>query len=328
MIARCQLCTSCASSSTRTASGESARCLPRWQPGVPDSRRQAVAAELGFSETVFVDDRASGQLRIYTPAVELPFAGHPTVGAAWLLAREESSLESLRLPAGNVGVRHAEDATFIAARADWAPPFEYRQLNSPAEVRAIAASGQTSNAYIWSWIDEPAGTIPARSFAPELELPRTRQPAPRPSAFALGSTVQSPCTKGMALSSFVGQRGTATSRWAARLPSIEGVSTRSTAQVETGWPASTIGEVAGDLEDVLVSSASTGPTAPPTSCSSGCAASARSTGPRTCTEFPEAAGFWSVTTADDVHAVSRDWQTYSSERGGIIAVTARSSRSS
>jgi cytochrome P450 len=39
-------------------------------------------------------------------------------------------------------------------------------------------------------------------------------------------------------------------------------------------------------------------------------------------EFPDSAGFWSVTTADDVHTVSRDWQTYSSEKGGIVAVTA------
>ena len=38
-------------------------------------------------------------------------------------------------------------------------------------------------------------------------------------------------------------------------------------------------------------------------------------------EFPESAGFWSVTTADDVHEVSRDWQTYSSELGGITAVS-------
>lgn len=38
-------------------------------------------------------------------------------------------------------------------------------------------------------------------------------------------------------------------------------------------------------------------------------------------EFPDEAGFWSVTTAADVHAVSRDWETYSSERGGITAVT-------
>ena len=38
-------------------------------------------------------------------------------------------------------------------------------------------------------------------------------------------------------------------------------------------------------------------------------------------EFPEVGGYWSVTTAEDVHAVSRDWQTYSSERGGITAAT-------
>ena len=37
------------------------------------------------------------------------------------------------------------------------------------------------------------------------------------------------------------------------------------------------------------------------------------------TEFPDEAGFWSVTTAEDVHKVSRDWQTYSSELGGITA---------
>ena len=39
------------------------------------------------------------------------------------------------------------------------------------------------------------------------------------------------------------------------------------------------------------------------------------------TEYPEEPGFWSVTTADDVHEVSRDWETYSSELGGITALT-------
>jgi cholest-4-en-3-one 26-monooxygenase len=38
-------------------------------------------------------------------------------------------------------------------------------------------------------------------------------------------------------------------------------------------------------------------------------------------EYPEEAGYWSVTTADDVHEVSHDWETYSSERGGITALT-------
>ena len=39
-------------------------------------------------------------------------------------------------------------------------------------------------------------------------------------------------------------------------------------------------------------------------------------------EFPEEAGYWSVTLADDVHTVSRDFRTYSSELGGVTAVSA------
>jgi cholest-4-en-3-one 26-monooxygenase len=39
-------------------------------------------------------------------------------------------------------------------------------------------------------------------------------------------------------------------------------------------------------------------------------------------EFPEEAGFWSATTAADIHTVSRDWETYSSELGGVTAVSA------
>jgi cholest-4-en-3-one 26-monooxygenase len=36
-------------------------------------------------------------------------------------------------------------------------------------------------------------------------------------------------------------------------------------------------------------------------------------------EYPDEAGFWSVTRADDIHTVSRDWKTYSSEIGGVTA---------
>ena len=45
----------------------------------PPSARRGAAA-MGFSETVFVDDAASGAVQIFTPAVEMPFAGHPTGG--------------------------------------------------------------------------------------------------------------------------------------------------------------------------------------------------------------------------------------------------------
>jgi cytochrome P450 len=39
-------------------------------------------------------------------------------------------------------------------------------------------------------------------------------------------------------------------------------------------------------------------------------------------DYPDEAGFWSVTRPEDIHAVSRDWRTYSSELGGVTATTA------
>jgi len=58
--------------------------------GLDDDRMQRIARELNLSETVFVlparDAGHAFRLRIFTPAAELPFAGHPTVGTAFLLA--------------------------------------------------------------------------------------------------------------------------------------------------------------------------------------------------------------------------------------------------
>ena len=55
------------------------------------AQMQAVAAEFGLSETAFplppTTPRADYRLRIFTPGAELPFAGHPSVGSAWVLAR-------------------------------------------------------------------------------------------------------------------------------------------------------------------------------------------------------------------------------------------------
>jgi predicted PhzF superfamily epimerase YddE/YHI9 len=159
---------------------------------VPAPERQRVAAELGFSETVFVEDRAAGRLRIHTPRVELPFAGHPSIGAAWLLAREGTPVESLRPPAGEVGVRHAEGATYVAAQPRWAPPFEYSRHDSPAEVRALSAPAHTANTYAWAWIDEAAGTIRARSFVPEAGI--AEDEATGSAALALCARLSRPLT--------------------------------------------------------------------------------------------------------------------------------------
>lgn len=99
---------------------------------MPEERRQEVAAGLGLSATVFVDDAARAAVRVFTPRVELDFAGHPAVGAAWLL--EDASV--LRPPAGECPVRRDGADTHVAARPEWGPPWELMQLGPAAEVEA------------------------------------------------------------------------------------------------------------------------------------------------------------------------------------------------
>lgn len=134
---------------------------------VPAERRQAVAHGLGFSETVFVDDRERGECRIFTPGLELPFAGHPTVGTAWLLAHEGDPVEALRPPAGEVAVRREGELTYVSARADWSPPWELIQFETPAEIDALDGppGGREDEIYLWAWEDEAAGVVRSRCFS-------------------------------------------------------------------------------------------------------------------------------------------------------------------
>lgn len=134
---------------------------------VPEERRQTVAAELGFSETVFVDDRERARCRIFTPGLELAFAGHPSVGTAWLLAREGEAPATLRPPAGEVAVRFEGDLTFVAARAEWSPPWPLHELAAPVRVDAVAEPAGVDLAYYWAWEDEPAGKVRSRCFSLE-----------------------------------------------------------------------------------------------------------------------------------------------------------------
>jgi predicted PhzF superfamily epimerase YddE/YHI9 len=142
-------------------------------PVVAADDRQEMARLLGYSETVFVDDREQGRIRIFTPAVELPLAGHPLVGTGWLLRREGEPAERLLTPAGEVGLRHeagSPEMCWATARPEWCPPFELVQLGSAAEVEA-AEPGGAGWSYVWAWIDAGAGTVRARCFVDEAGIP-------------------------------------------------------------------------------------------------------------------------------------------------------------
>jgi predicted PhzF superfamily epimerase YddE/YHI9 len=160
---------------------------------VPEPERQRVAAELGFSETVYVDDRTAGRVRIFTPGLELPFAGHPTVGTAWLLARTGDPVAALQTPAGEVGVRIEGEQVHVAARPEWSPALNYVELGTPSGVRGLSAPPRGSRAaYAWAWIDEAAGTIRARCFIEEAGI--AEDEATGSAAIVLAARLERPVT--------------------------------------------------------------------------------------------------------------------------------------
>src|ERR671920_1556327 len=139
---------------------------------VPERDRQVVAAELGFSETVFVEDPGQGRLRIFTPKEELPFAGHPLVGTAWLLTSEGFDVSALHPPAGEVPVRVEGVVTFISGRPEWAPQLEHIELSSSTEVEELAGPPDDHDlAGAWAWEeDEEVGYVRARVFPVRLSI--------------------------------------------------------------------------------------------------------------------------------------------------------------
>ena len=138
-------------------------------PAVPEGARQAIATRLGFSETVFVDDPRRGKLRIFTPAAELPFAGHPLVGTAWLLLKEGHDVPTLRPPAGEVAVRVEGSYVFVTGRPEWSPPFEILELPSPRDVDDLDGPPDEKELVgVWAWEDEEQGRVRVRVFVSEL----------------------------------------------------------------------------------------------------------------------------------------------------------------
>ena len=133
--------------------------------------RQRVAHEFGFSETIFIENHAMGELRIFTPAVEIPLAGHPLVGAAWLLLHEPEAPPALKLrpPGGLVRAwTDTSDRTWIEAPLDTLPDWTLVQLGSPAAVEDLVGPLKQDHDLVvyWAWLE--TGVMRMRCFAPRL----------------------------------------------------------------------------------------------------------------------------------------------------------------
>ncbi len=151
--------------------------------GMDTASMQALAAWLNLSETVFFvpvqDPAADYRIRIFTPGSELPFAGHPSVGAAWvaldaglvdadaraLVQQCDAGLLPVRVEKTADGKRTIELRTPRLQRLD--PP----ALTMPDSLRALATPGIApvlwSNGPAW-WLLRATSAGVVRAFAPDF----------------------------------------------------------------------------------------------------------------------------------------------------------------
>lgn len=131
---------------------------------------QSRAHDLGFSETVFLDDITTGRMRIFTPKVKLGFAGHPTVGTAWLIDHLGHEVHTLHCDAGVVYSVATQLGATVLADPAWSPDIKLTQVDSPEVVESYHPWAG-SNEFVWAWIDEAAGLVRARAFYDEVGIP-------------------------------------------------------------------------------------------------------------------------------------------------------------
>jgi len=204
---------------TRNGAGGNALGVVNDTIGIDGEGMQAIAAELGFSETVFVDWPAGDMptARIFTPRLELPFAGHPLVGAAWtLLSMGPGGVDRLRCGIGEVRIgldgggawvavpitatdADPVDHTGFASRGRLPPPMrgwtvrmpkDYTLLEYPdaatvaglAPDEAVMAERFGTLAYA-----RTGGSVRARFFAPAAGVPE--DPATGSAAVALATAL-------------------------------------------------------------------------------------------------------------------------------------------
>jgi predicted PhzF superfamily epimerase YddE/YHI9 len=141
-------------------------------PAIPEDRRQSLAAELGFSETVYVDDAATGRVRIFTPASELPLAGHPLVSTSWLLEQQGQGVTELNPPAGPVATWNEDSLTWIRGPVSAAPPWTLNAVEDAATVDAMTGppTPEADADQYWAYEDEQAGVVRARVFAARYDV--------------------------------------------------------------------------------------------------------------------------------------------------------------
>jgi trans-2,3-dihydro-3-hydroxyanthranilate isomerase len=136
-------------------------CVFEDAASLSDNDMQSLARQLNLSETTFItpgEGDVTANVRIFTPNYEMPFAGHPTLGTAYVVSELSEGGDSrdtvvLRMPAGDIPVRVAGNVWTLQANAPVSYPVDVR----PSDLTAMLGLTADRLAAEPLWVD--TGTI-------------------------------------------------------------------------------------------------------------------------------------------------------------------------
>lgn len=141
---------------------------------IDQQERQAIATRLGFDETVFINDIASGDVSFFDTAKAVPFAGTAALAAAWFINQQrDAPLEHITCGDKLVSTWQEHGQTWIATTFDTMPSWNVVQYDTVESVDRMTPGDAASLAHtlVWAWEDEQKGHIRARTFATDWDIP-------------------------------------------------------------------------------------------------------------------------------------------------------------
>jgi predicted PhzF superfamily epimerase YddE/YHI9 len=165
---------------------------------------------------------------VYSLTGEIPFAGAPLLGTAWLLSKQQGSLiDSIMSGGKQIKVLEEDTLTWIVVDdLEGTPPWHHDQLKTYQEVEALSVGDELykEHTYAWAWIDSSLriARVRARTFAPDWGIPEEEANGSGSMQLAhkLGRNLEIIHGKGSLIRASVGSTGIAIGGWVKEDPKL------------------------------------------------------------------------------------------------------------
>jgi predicted PhzF superfamily epimerase YddE/YHI9 len=141
---------------------------------IHSDERQKIATDLGYAETIFINDIDAASISFFAKTEAIPFAGTAALAAARMLQRLSRKQPALLKTMDNaISLSFKGNEIWVDANISIMPRWNHLRLESVVEVERITLeeSNDLEHTMVWAWSDRKNGVIRARTFAPDWMLP-------------------------------------------------------------------------------------------------------------------------------------------------------------